>query len=236
MSSRLLSTFATFTRQDGLGGHFHVTSAPCVCRLLVASPYYGHMTVADQPDSRNRKLVKSGMLDPTAGRGIMEFLRDPTILLSVAELSEALGIDLETVNNWIRRGIINRARIGGRQLRHRLFSVEEVYKTALKNELVQLGIPPSSASNVVDEFWKEWDKKELPEGRRLYAVLAPREGKWTVLLCWQKISGGALYKIGRSAGEIELPKRAFAVIPISDLFETVTRKFGECLGWERKKR
>jgi hypothetical protein len=57
-----------------------------------------------------------------------------------------LGTDLETVNNWIRRGIISRARIGGRKLRNRLFSTEEVYKTALKNELVKLGIPPSPAS------------------------------------------------------------------------------------------
>ena len=124
----------------------------------------------------------------------MKFLRDPTVLLSAAELGDSVGIDLETVNNWIRRGIISRAPIGGRQLRYRLFSTEEVYKTALKNELVKLGIPPSSASNAVNEFWKEWDKKESPEGR-IYAVLEPRDGKWTALLCWQKISGGPLTRL-----------------------------------------
>jgi hypothetical protein len=49
-----------------------------------------------------------------------------------------------------------------------------------------------------------------------------------------KISGGT--KIGSSAGEIELPKRAFAAVPISDLFEIVTRKLGKQLDWEPGKR
>jgi hypothetical protein len=35
-----------------------------------------------------------------------------------------------------------------------------------------------------------------------YALLRPSDGKWTVLLCWQKISGGAVYKTGKSAVEI----------------------------------
>jgi hypothetical protein len=165
----------------------------------------------------------------------MKFLRDPTVLLSAAELGDAVGIDLETVNNWIRRDIISRAPIGGRQLRYRLFSTEEVYKTALKNELVKLGIPPSSASDAVNEFWKEWDKKEPPEGR-IYAVLKRRDGKWTALLCWQKISGGPLYKIGKSATEIELPKQAFAMLPISVVLESVTNKLGGLLNGTRRHR
>ena len=165
----------------------------------------------------------------------MKFLRDPTVLLSAAELGDCVGIDLETVNNWIRRGIISRAPIGGRQLRYRLFSTEEVYKTALKNELVKLGIPPSSASDAVNEFWKEWDKKEPPEGR-IYAVLEPRDGKWMALLCWQKISGGPLYKIGKSATEIELPKQAFAMLPISVVLESVTNKLGGLLNGTRRHR
>ena len=168
----------------------------------------------------------------------MKFLRDPTVLISAAELSDSVGIDLETVSNWIRRGIISRAPIGGRQRRYRLFSTEEVYKTALKNELVKLEIPPSSASDAVNEFWKEWDKKELPE-ERIYAVLEPRGGKWTALLCRQKISGGSLYKIGKSSTpkpeEIELPMRAFAMLPISELVTRVAKNLAELLN-EKKKR
>jgi hypothetical protein len=153
-------------------------------------------------------------------------------LVSSAELAEILGIDLETVNNWIRRGIINRAPIGGRQLRNRLFSTEEVYKTALKNELVQLGIPPSQASEAVNALWKEWGKKDAPEGWNVYAVLVPGKDKWNVALCSQKISGGLLYKFSKSKsiGEMELPKEAFAVIPISDVFERVSGKLSELLG------
>jgi hypothetical protein len=73
--------------------------------------------------------------------GSMKFPGDPATLVSAAELAKVIGTDLETINNWLRRGIITRARIGGRHLRTRLFSMEEVYKTALKNELVKIGNP-----------------------------------------------------------------------------------------------
>jgi hypothetical protein len=58
-------------------------------------------------------------------------------------------------------------------------------------------------------------------------VLVPNDDKWTVLLCWQKISGGALHKIGRSAGKFELRKRAFAVIPISDVLNLVSNRISK---------
>jgi hypothetical protein len=163
--------------------------------------------------------------------GAMRFPGDPASLVSAAELAKVIGTDLETINNWLRRGIITRARIGGRHLRTRLFSMEEVYKTALKNELVKLGIPPSSANETVNELWERWDKREV-EGRKIYAVLVPSDGEWLVLLCWQKLSGGPLCKFGRrtqSIQEIELPKQAFAIIPISDVFDRVTAKLSEWL-------
>ena len=37
-------------------------------------------------------------------------------------MGEVVGIDLQTFNNWLRRGIINGSPVGGRQLRTRLFS------------------------------------------------------------------------------------------------------------------
>jgi hypothetical protein len=43
-----------------------------------------------------------------------------TVLVSASELAEIVGIDLETVNFWVRRGIITRTPIGGRHLRNRL--------------------------------------------------------------------------------------------------------------------
>jgi hypothetical protein len=165
----------------------------------------------------------------------MKFLSDNAILVSAAELGEVIGADLETVKNWIRREIITRAPIGGRQLRNRLFSTEEVYKTALKHELVNLGIPPSPASEAVNTLWKVWDKKDSPEGRSLYALALPNKDKWTVELCSRKASGGALYKLGKSTGsksivEVDLPQQASALIPISDIFDRVSSKLAELLG------
>jgi hypothetical protein len=162
----------------------------------------------------------------------MKLLRDPVVLVSAAELGTIVGIDIETVKNWLRHGIIIRARIGGRQLRNRLFSADEVYKTALTNELVQLGIPPSQASEAVNTLWKDWGKKDIPDGWKLYAVLVPSNDKWIVALCSQKISGGPLYKFGKSKSteEMELPKQTFAMITISDVFERVSGKLSELLG------
>jgi hypothetical protein len=132
-------------------------------------------------------------------------------------------MDLETINNWIRRGIISRTPIGGRgQLRNRLFSTDEVYKTALTSELVKLGIAPSSAHEVVNALWKEWDRKNLPEGGKFYAVLFPTDDKWMVAMCWQKQSGGPVYKAAKSTGnkspqEMALPSKPFVMVPISDI-------------------
>jgi hypothetical protein len=144
--------------------------------------------------------------------------------------NEIVGIDLETVNNWVRHGIITRAKIGERQLRSRLFSTDEVYKTALKNELVQLGIPPSQASEAVNALWKERGKKEAPEGWNVYALLWPSNDKWSVALCSQKISGGPFYKFGKStksSEEMKLPNQTCALIPMSDVFERVSSKLSE---------
>jgi hypothetical protein len=168
-------------------------------------------------------------------QGTMKLLRDTTILVSAAELGEVIGADLETVNNWIRREIITRAPIGGRQLRNRLFSTDEVYKAAVKNELVKLGIPPSPASEAVNALWKRWGKKDAPEGWNVYALVLPSDNKWNVALCAWKISGGPLYKLEKSMGrksieEMELPKQAFAVIPISDIFDRITKKLSEIIG------
>jgi hypothetical protein len=165
--------------------------------------------------------------------GAMKLLRDSSVLVSAAELAEIVGIDLQTVNNWLRRNIISRAPIGGRQLRHRLFSTEQVCKAALTHDLVKLGISPSSASDAVNEVWKAWDKKELPDGRKMYALMLSTDAKWTAFLCWQKISGGPLYRLGKAstskAEEIGLPKQAFAMLPISEVVTSVTKKLEELL-------
>jgi hypothetical protein len=153
-------------------------------------------------------------------------------LVNSAELAEIIGVDLQTVNNWIGRGIISRTPLGGRQLRNRLFSTDEVYKTALMKELVDLRIPPSQASEAVNTVCKDWGKKDIPEGWNVYAVMWPSNDKWNVALCSQKISGGPLYKFGKSKSteDMELPRQTFAVIPISHVFDRISGKLSELLG------
>jgi hypothetical protein len=110
--------------------------------------------------------------------------------------------------------------------------MEEVYKTALTNELVKLRIPPSPASEGVNALWREWDKATLP-GWKLYAVVTPSDEGWEVALCLQKISGGRLSKLGRGAkpiGEMDLPNQAFAMIPVSEVLDRVIKKVSELLG------
>src|SRR6516164_6827461 len=109
-----------------------------------------------------------------------------TTLITSAELAETIGADLETINNWIQRGIISRVAIGGRQLRARLFSTEEVYKAALTNELVRLGIQPSPAIEAANVVWKGWEKMGVTEGQKFYAVVVPTKDKWTAALCSRK--------------------------------------------------
>jgi hypothetical protein len=151
--------------------------------------------------------------------------------ITAPELAEVIGADLDTINNWVQRGIISRVAIGGRQLRARLFSTEEVYKAALTNELVRLGIQPSSASEAANAVLKEWERKDRIEGWKLYAVVLPITGKWTAALWSRKVSGGPLYQgAGSGRVQIELPKHAFAVVPISDVFERVSRKTSSLLG------
>jgi hypothetical protein len=155
-------------------------------------------------------------------------LGEPT-LITAPELAKIIGTDMETINNWIRRGVISRVPIGGRQLKARLFSTDEVYKAALTSELVRLGIQPSPAMEAANVVWKEWAKKDVTEGKKVYAVVVPSKDKWTAVLRSQGAPGGPLHKVGRSS-EVELPKHAFAVIPISDVFEYVSRKMSALLG------
>ena len=166
--------------------------------------------------------------------GSTKLLQDSGLLVSVTELAEIIGADPITIDNWVRRKIITRVPPGRRQLRNRLFSTEEVYKAALKNELVELEIPPSPASEAVNALWKQWNKKLPPEGRNLYALLSPSKDNWIVVLCAQRTSGGPLYEFGRSTGIISgsqttLPKQASALLPISDIFERVSRKMSTLL-------
>ncbi len=158
----------------------------------------------------------------------MKSLPRESALFSSAELAEAIGADLETIKNWVRRGIISRTPIGGRYMPNRLFSADEVYKTAVKHELVKLGLPPSSATEAVSSIWKQCNTNDLLGRKQIYAIVLPADDKWTAALCWQKETGGGLYKFSRStaarAEAVRLPDRAFAVIPISETLTGIAKR------------
>jgi hypothetical protein len=153
------------------------------------------------------------------------------VLISLSELAQVAGIDFETANNWIRRGIISRSSIGGRQLRNRLFSIEEVYKTALRYELVKLGIGPSPAKDAVNELWKQWPKNGIEENT--YAILTPKNGQWICLMCRKDFSTGHFYKsqspLTGKVERVELPQQTFAVIPIHNVYSQVTESLSTLL-------
>jgi hypothetical protein len=95
-----------------------------------------------------------------------------------------------------------------------------------------LGIPPSQASEAVNALWKEWGKKDTPEGWNIYAMVWPNNDKWIVALCSQKLSGGPLYKFGKTNSNevMELPKQTCALIPITEVLERVSSKLSSLLG------
>jgi hypothetical protein len=84
-----------------------------------------------------------------------------------------------------------------------------------------------------NSIWNAWERKDAPEGQKIYALVMPDKDGWVVELCWRKASGGSLYRWGRTSSklvEVELPNQAFAVMPISDIFEYVSRKMSALLG------
>jgi hypothetical protein len=149
-------------------------------------------------------------------------LHDPTIMVSAAELGKMIGMDMDTLSNWNRRDLISRFEPGGRRLRTRLYSVEQVYKTALMKELVDLHFPPLAAREAVNAIWRQLNKRAAPEEPDIYAMLMPtgRE-EWNVTLCARKEPNGPLYKykpvkLTSPPERVELPKQAVAPNNIPD--------------------
>jgi hypothetical protein len=158
----------------------------------------------------------------------MKSLPHEDALFTLAELAEAVAADLETVKNWLRRGIISRARVGGRQMPNRLFTADVVYKTALTHELVLLGLAPSVATAAAITIWTQHNVADLFKDKRTYAILVPTNDKWTAILCSQEVEGGPFYRIptstARTHEKIRMPTHAFAVIPITSTLIRVARK------------
>ena len=131
-------------------------------------------------------------------------------LFSAIEVAETIGTDLETINEWLEVGAIDRALFGGGR-----FSKYELQRAALTFELVKFGLPPSSARDVVWEM--EYDLQQIWAGTisnqyKAYAVVIPnRQKKWLVIWCWKV-----------STEEIDPSPQSHIILPISDILARVT--------------
>jgi hypothetical protein len=68
--------------------------------------------------------------------------------------------------------------------------------------------------------------------------MSTMNNKWSVLLGWQKSSGGPLYKLGKSSTskseEVELPTGAFAAIPITSVLARAAKMLAEVINQKKR--
>ena len=140
-----------------------------------------------------------------------EISRQNPKLLSAEQVAKAIGTDLETVNEWIDVGAVDRATFGGGQ-----FSRYELHRAALVFELVKFGFSPSCARDIVREM--EYDLQlvwtRIPSDFKAYAIIIPAGRKWLVSWCWKK-----------SSDQIDsLPMKGHIVLPVSDTLTRITNE------------
>ena len=147
-------------------------------------------------------------------------------LFSQAELCEAAGIDHETANNWVKRGLLETTAVGGRKMRgRRLFSMLEIYKVHLMNEVIRfLAIPPSPSSEIASQAIAAFVKAEkltrLDDDRQptfAIALVARQRGKWVTDL---RVGNKPLF----SSTEAQQATNPLAILPISEAFTRVHRQ------------
>jgi len=114
-----------------------------------------------------------------------EISRQSANLFSAEQVAKTIGADLETINEWLDVGAVDRAVFGGGQL-----SRYELHRVALVFELVKLGFSPSCARDIVREM--EYDLQlvwtRIPSDFKAYAIIIPAGRKWLVSWCWKKSS------------------------------------------------
>jgi len=142
-----------------------------------------------------------------------EISRQSSNLFSAREVAQRIGADLETINEWLEVGAIDRAVFGGGR-----FSKYELQRAALTLELVKLGLAPPCARAVVwemendlQQIWGEAISKQY----KAYAIVIPNnQKKWLVFWCWKTSTK-------TSTEEIEPTTRGDIILPVSDILARV---------------
>jgi hypothetical protein len=157
-------------------------------------------------------------------------------LFSQAELCEAAGIDRETANNWIKRGLLETSRLGGRKLRgRRLFSMLEICKAHLMNEVIKyLAIPVSDAAELASQAIAAFVKTERltriedrQEAAFALALVSRQRAQWVVDL---RRGGKALF----SEKEAREARHPLAILPIAQAFVAIHQQCVKYLGADRR--
>ena len=138
-----------------------------------------------------------------------EISRESHNHFSAEEVAETIGADLETVNEWLEVGAIDRAIFGGGQ-----FSKYELHRAALVFELVKFGLSPSCAKDLIREM--EYDLQQvwgrMPSHFKAYAIIIPTSREWLVSWCWKS-----------STETIDPhPMEDHIILPVSDILARVT--------------
>ena len=141
-----------------------------------------------------------------------EISRQSANLFSAEQVAKTIGADLETINEWLDVGAVDRAVFGGGRL-----SRYELHRVALVFELVKLGFSPSCARDIVREM--EYDLQlvwtRIPSDFKAYAIIIPAGRKWLVSWCWKK----------SSEQQIDLfPMKGCIVLPVSDTLTRITNE------------
>ena len=141
-----------------------------------------------------------------------EISRQGSNLFSASEVAETIGADLETINEWLEVGAIDRAAFGGAR-----FSKYELQRAVLTHELVKLGLAPACARDVVWEM--EYDLQQIwgeaiSKQYKAYAIVIPnKQKKWLVFCCWKT-----------STEEIKPTARGDIILPVSDILARVANQ------------
>ena len=138
-----------------------------------------------------------------------EISRRSPHLFSATEVAESIGVDLETISEWLEVGAIDRAVFGGGR-----FSKYELQRAALTFEIVKLGLAPACARDVVwemeydlQQIWGETISKQY----KAYAIVIPnKQKKRLVFWCWK-----------RSTEEIEPAVQGHIILPVSEILARV---------------
>jgi hypothetical protein len=108
-----------------------------------------------------------------------EISRQNPKLLSAEQVAKAIGTNLETINEWLDVGAVDRAVFGGGR-----FSRYELHRVALVFELVKFGFSPSCARDIVREM--EYDLQlvwtRIPNDFKAYAIIIPAGVKGHIVL------------------------------------------------------